>query len=159
MVVILNQILNMRNNIIRLALISVLAMVLLSCGKENKSLNISGDWKLSSAANLGTGIVVKSSDDLEITVYVSFETDGTFVLYQKLGDGKFRMYNGKWQLSGNMLTGQYADNTKWGSGYAVTVEDNGSTLVMAPSESPESVLQYTKTAIPSSVTSEAIAGM
>lgn len=151
----------MKNVIVRLAVISALLVAMASCGgKDDKRLDITGEWKLSSAANLGPGVIVKSSDDVEVTVYLSLSSDGKFVLYQRIGDGRFRMYDGTWQLSGTMLTGKYGDSkqTPWGSGYIVSLEDGGNTLVMVPESFEQNVMHYGKASIPSSVKDEALAG-
>lgn len=98
-------------------IIAAALCLLTSCKKEmTLEEKFIGDWHCSA-----------TSVDAEI--YVSFSADKTFALYQQIGEGAFRVYNGTWSLEGNRLGGQYNDGTRWGSEYDVTsADDNTLTL-------------------------------
>lgn len=108
------------------------AAFLASCGetgKTDKAANITGTWELidieiTKAAQLG---------DQTISVTITFNSDKTFAMTQKLGEGRAKDYTGTWSLSENILTGKYSDGKTFGGGsYHVSVE--GSTLTMTPAE-------------------------
>ena len=85
-----------------------------------------GDWHCTS-----------SSTDAEINV--TFTPEKTFVLYQQIGEGAFRVYNGIYVLSAGtgegaryVLSGEYNDGTPWGTTYELRSEDkNAFTLTAA----------------------------
>lgn len=66
---------------------------------------------------------------VDAEIYVTFDAEGTFALYQQIGEGAFRLYNGRWELAGTSLSGQYNDGTPWGASYeVVSPDDNTLTL-------------------------------
>ena len=60
-----------------------------------------------------------SSSDIPAEIYVTFSTENKFVLYQKIGDGSFRIFNGTYEIKTegeqNFLNGKYNDGTPWGA--------------------------------------------
>lgn len=101
--------------------------LLTSCEKElTMAEKLVGDWHCTS-----------TSTDAEI--YVTFTPEKTFVLYQQIGEGAFRVYNGTYVLSagtgegaGYVLNGEYNDGTPWGTTYEFRSEDkNAFTLTAA----------------------------
>lgn len=82
----------------------------------------------------------------EVGIYISFASDGTFELYQKLSSEGFELRRGKWTLAGNVLSGTYNDGEEWASAYSVTVTGNALTLI-SQSESAETGV-YQKCEIP-----------
>lgn len=102
--------------------------MLASCEKVNDGTEtpaendpIVGDWHCTSSA-------------IDAEIYVSFNADKTFVLYQQIGDGAYRVYNGTYDLQGQeggstqTLTGTYNDGSSWGSGYELVMGENSMTL-------------------------------
>lgn len=97
--------------------------LLTSCEKELKfPEKLYGDWFCQSTSLSGT----------EVSVYVSFNGD-SFILYQKIGEGAYRVYNGTYTLttgttsdgvSGYILSGVYNDGTAWGADYIVESSSN-----------------------------------
>lgn len=86
-------------------------LMLTSCEKfKSVEKKIIGDWHCSSTA-------------IEAEIYVTFEADETFVLYQQITQGAFRVYNGTYQIrasedgSKDILSGEYNDGTPWGAEY------------------------------------------
>lgn len=95
--------------------------------------SICGEWR-------GTGLSVDAG------IYVDFNSDGTFELYQKLTDEEFELRRGTWKIAGNILSGSYNDGEPWACSYQATVSGNALTLV-AQSEGSETNV-YAKTEIP-----------
>ena len=83
-------------------------------------------------------------------VYVSFEEDGDFDLYQMLGEGRYRHYTGSWSIEGDILSGTYADGSAWGSSYKMSFSGNDSMTLTAQNGSEE-VVTYSRESIPSEV--------
>ena len=92
--------------------------LLTACEKEpTMAEKLIGDWHCTAA-----------STDAEI--YVTFRAEKTFTLYQQIGEGAFRVYNGTYVLSagtgegaGYVLSGKYNDGTPWGTSYELKSED------------------------------------
>lgn len=90
-----------------------------SCKKEmTLAEKIVGDWHCQA-----------TSVDAEI--YVTFTAEGTFALYQKIGEGAFRLYNGTYTLAGTVLSGKYNDGSAWGASYEVTSSDSDTLTLTA----------------------------
>ena len=95
--------------------------LLTSCEKQlNFPEKLIGDWYCHSTSLTST----------DAHIYVTFHSD-TFVLYQKIGEGGYRIYNGSYTLTPNtaadgsyILTGEYNDGTPWGSEYVVESSSN-----------------------------------
>ena len=98
---------------------------------------IVAEWHLVSMSGL--------SDSAVPQVYVEFASDMWFELYQKVGDGRYRKYEGYYTLSGSTVTGQYMDGKKWGSDYKVSFEDGK--LVMTAQNGSAEVCKYEKKAL------------
>ena len=83
--------------------------------------------------------------------------DMTFELYQKIGEGAHRLYNGTWELDEDtaMLTGKYNDGAAWGSGYTVTLSEDGNSMTLTSSKD-DSAQVYRKENIPSEVKEKAV---
>lgn len=103
------------------ALYIILAAICMftSCKKEmTLAEKIVGDWHCQA-----------TSVDAEI--YVTFTAEGTFALYQKIGEGAFRLYNGTYTLAGTVLSGKYNDGSAWGASYEVTSSDSDTLTLTA----------------------------
>ncbi len=123
--------------------------------KVETPLTVEGEWELT---NIETRAVKIGSDEVE--VYLSFEADRTFEIFQIIGSGRYRRYTGTWTLGGTTLSGKYSDGSSWGSIYAVELADNTLTLTSTASSASTAdkkteVEVYTRTAIPSAVRKDA----
>lgn len=97
---------------------------------------IAGSWHLTSANYTG------------IDVWLSFETSGSFILYQKNSEEAFyNKFTGTFTVEGDKLSGTYSNGDKWNATYTAKVSVSTLTLT-ADGES----LDYTKDDIPSRVT-------
>lgn len=96
-----------------------------SCKKEEKTLDVKGEWELTEVKMATKSALVGAET---VTVYLNLAEDGSFAMYQMVGDGRFVAFSGSWKLAGSTLSGTYADGTGWASSYEVSVEK--STLTM-----------------------------
>ena len=70
-----------------------------------------------------------STFSVKAEIYVTFTAEKTFNLYQQIGEGAYRLYNGTWSLDGSTLSGKYNDGTSWATSYEVaSADDNTFTL-------------------------------
>lgn len=108
----------MKKFISNLIFATFVALGLASCSKTDKNLEkLSGEWYWQ-----GTEAGV------ELEVYVAFEKDNTFDLFQKIGEGAFRHYTGTFTYDGKALSGVYSDKTAWMYSYEVVLEGDNLTL-------------------------------
>ena len=91
---------------------AVLTLAAVSCGKKDKeeAVSIDGCWELTKVEQTKAAHV----GDVTVDVYVQFE-QGAFVLYQRIGDGRYSRFEGSYLLGKNKeLTGTYAGGKAWG---------------------------------------------
>ncbi|MGN1233209.1 MAG: S8 family serine peptidase [Candidatus Cryptobacteroides sp.] len=120
----------------------ILATAVSACNKEEQENDpVAGSWHLMTVTNI---------DISDIDVYLSFE-QGNFTLYQKVGEGRYRKYDGTYFVEGNTLRGSYSGGEKFGSDYRVQRDKDRLTLT---SDSGESSI-YTLSQIPDEVTGNA----
>lgn len=133
------------------AVIFAAALTLSSCSKKEKKQNrLIGEWNI---VSLSTKSAVIGSQTVD--VYLSFDGDGTFVIYQKTSDAQqyYSKFSGTWSLSGSVLSGFYADGSKLANDYDVTVSDGN--LTLASKSTPSEVSVFKKAVIPDNVKSTA----
>lgn len=133
------------------ALITLAALVLLSasCGKEDKTVKIAGEWNIVSIETKTASIGSQSID-----VYISFMEDGQFMLWQKTGSGRYEKFTGSWTLSSDVLSGTYSDGSAWANDYDVSL--SGNTLTLSSRTAPSEISVYQRTSIPEEVLSGSI---
>lgn len=123
-----------------------LAALMVGCSNENegvkRSIDIVGGWHC-------------TPEEFDADIYVDFIEDGSFDLYQRVGQGRSRHYAGTWTVERNILSGSYADGTPWGSSYSVAKLDDSSISLTAQNGSME-VMVYRKEAIPDNVKQESV---
>lgn len=120
-------------------MLSVLAIS--GCKKENKAAGhaakLVGEWKC-------------TPEEIDAEIYVCFDADGSFELYQKIGDGRHRRYTGVWEIEGKMLSGKYSDGSSWGSSYEIRFI-NAETLVLTAQNGSAEEHTYFREPVPSEV--------
>jgi uncharacterized protein (TIGR03066 family) len=133
----------MKKLLIMLAALTLICVT--GCKKENKKVDyksaIVGQWHCAPA-------------DMDADIYVEFEKEGNFSLYQQVGEGRYRKYTGSWTCEGNTLSGVYTDGTPWGSSYQM--ELNADTLTMTALNGSNEVMTYVKQSIPDEVLEDCI---
>ena len=139
-----------------LAMMFILALT--SCGNEPDGpapRPIPGDLK---------GIVDEwalatwSNAEVTFNVYIDFNEDGTFSMYQQVYSLDYVLYEGTYSLSDDILTGMYSDGQSWACGYKVdiTVDNDGAKLMTLFSQEDQSISSvYSNTTIPEEVKAEA----
>lgn len=97
-----------------------------------------GEWH-------STSIAVKGD------LYLGFTEDGKFELYQKIGEGSYRLYRGTWNIDENtgVLSGKYNDSEAWASSYKVEFKDGSMTFTSTDASAEKS--SYEKGTIPAEV--------
>lgn len=127
-----------------------LAFVSCNKGDTDKALAISGEWQL-----CGVETKVAEIGGVIVDVYLKFAGDGSFELYQMVGQGRFRYRSGSYSLSGSELSGKYSDGTAWSASYEVSLD--GDSLRLSSIGSPlVETDSYVRCQIPQSVISEAV---
>ena len=82
-------------------------------------------------------------------IYLSFEENNTFELYQKIVEGAYRLYRGTWNLEEDLLTGKYNDGEDWAAAYQISID--GKTLTMTSQNDASEVSVYEKKEISATV--------
>lgn len=124
----------------RILLIISAVLLLASCGKDGKKKTTAeylyGEWHSTSISVTGD-------------VYISFTDDMKFEMFQKIGEGAYRLYRGSWNVEEDLLTGRYNDGEDWASAYRITVDDKSLTMTSMNDAAEEST--YKRAEIPESV--------
>lgn len=132
----------------RIILFAVLVMMVSACGDKGgdskKGLDITGQWEL---IDIETKVV--HIGEAEIEVYIEFNKDNTFNLWQMIGAGRFEKMTGTWILNQNVLSGKYSDGKAWGANYEVGIESGN--LVMTETKQDIQTYIYRKCTIPSDI--------
>lgn len=128
----------------RIIIATIAALLLAGCGNNEKpvALDVTGQWEL-----IGLETKAIQIGDEKIEVYMDLKADKTFQLWQKLGEGRYRNYNGTWALTESTLTGKYSDGKEWGSAYEVSRE--GDNLIMKETKTGTETYTYKSCVIPS----------
>lgn len=124
----------------RILLIISAVLILASCGKDGKKKTTAdylyGEWHSTSISVTGD-------------VYINFTDDMKFEMFQKIGEGAYRLYRGSWNVEEDLLTGRYNDGEDWAAAYTVTVDDRSLTMISTNDAAEKST--YTRTEIPEDV--------
>lgn len=89
-------------------------------------------------------------------IWISFGADGTFEMYQKIGQGPYWHSKGEYTADPvtGILTGVYSDRYPWK--YSYKVEAGTGTLQMAAVEIEGHTVTYTREAIPAEVRDKSV---
>ena len=129
--------------IFSLAMLMLLALI--GCGEKEggKGVKVAGEWQL----------VQWNDATPEFKVYIDFNADGTFEMYQQVWSFDYELYTGKYVVTGDVMTGTYADGSNWACGYKVNVVDGQLTMYSQEDQSVTSL--YEKCTIPEEIKAEA----
>lgn len=116
------------------------AMFVLAGCKEKDEVqhNIVGEWYYSDQ---------ESGQDIEI--FVAFNIDRTFDLYQKIGEGYPRHLSGTYEVDRTLVSGMYSDRTPWASDYNVSFVDGN--MIMTSTAVEGYSVRYLKKRIPDEI--------
>ena len=130
-------------NPLGLACIFLSLLMSISCSKE-KMPDITGEWKLD---NIST---VTKGNTYSINVYLEFDADGTFSIWQQRQEGRYEYYHGEWTTKNDSIYGTYDDGKPWGSGSYKATSKKGNLMLTAQNGTGE-VTTYVRTSIPEEV--------
>ena len=75
-------------------------LLIAGCGNKEEKKNLDelliGEWH-------STSLSISDAYTYAGEVYIGFNADKTFDLYQKIGEGAFRLYRGSWNIDGDVL--------------------------------------------------------
>ena len=131
------------------SLLMLVAVAFTGCEKENNPNGpagkgaLSGEWMLTSW----------SEAEPEFNVYIDFNDDNTFEIYQQVWSFDYELYTGTYTITGDIVTGVYADGSNWACGYKF--ENSGNTLTMYSQEDKSVTSVYEKCVIPAEIKAEA----
>lgn len=136
-----------------MAVVMPLMFFLESCDKNPEDtgatgLDISGEWQLKTVSS------IEQSEGLSI--YIDFDPEGSFVLFQKVGEGRYRYYEGIYSIDGDVLDGKYSDGHNFAVQYKVRKEKSGERLVLVPLSGEPREREYDAVTIPYEVRKEAV---
>ena len=80
-----------------------------------------GEWQLKT----WTGETPQDFD-----IYLSFDADNTFEIYQRLAEVKYQKFTGSYQVQNDVLSGKYSGGKNFGSTYDISFNESGSTLTL-----------------------------
>lgn len=132
-------------------LLAVLGAALIpACGSGDKGPQpvgpIAGEWRLASWN------ADSEAPAAAFEVYISFNADKTFDLYQKITTVRFEHLTGTYALVGSTLTGKYSDEQEFGGApYEVSFDAQGNTMTLVSDSSVGEVQVYVRESIPASV--------
>ena len=113
-------------------------------GKKDNS-KIVGEWRIESWDNM----------EPSFDVYIAFNEDGTFDIYQQVYSLDYVMYDGDYTVSGNKLSGVYHDGTPWKCNYIGSVSEDGNTMTLVSDQLNPVTCVYEACVIPDDVIEEA----
>ena len=122
-----------------LYIFTIAVLALTGCKKEDQPTlkdKICGEWR---------GVELTA----DAGIYISFSSNGTFELYQKLDSEGFELRRGQWNLDGDVISGTYNDQEAWATSYKVSVV--GESLTLVAQYGTEETNVYVKTTIPDGV--------
>ena len=94
-------------------------------------------------------------EDAKYRVYIDFNDDNTFTIYQQVYSLNYVMYTGTYTLSGSTLSGVYDDGSVWKTDYQAAITNEGTLLSLTSIEEVSTVGVYSTTVIPEDVKVEA----
>ena len=123
----------------KLYIMAAALIAAVSCQKDGDRVleQISGEWHYSATES---GV----AED----IYVAFSEDGTFEIYQKIGEGPYWYSTGDYKLDAEsmVLSGVYTDRYPWKYTYKISVSDK--TLTMTAVEQDGHSVTYARESIP-----------
>ena len=134
-----------------IAALALLCLVTTACPDDPKDdpINIVGEWQLSQITTKAT------IGGQTVDVYIAFQEGGSFEMYQMLGTGRYRKFEGTWTLLEKVLSGSYTGGATWASSYNVEMDEGHTTLTLTSLDGDETDI-YRKQAIPEDVKNSAL---
>lgn len=136
---------------ISIAALMLLCLITTGCPDKpvEEPFSVTGEWQLSQISTKA------SIGGQTVDVYVAFNEDGSFELYQMIGTGRYRKFTGTWSLLEKVLSGSYTGGGKWASDYNVELDEARTTMTLTTLDGSETTV-YRKQAIPADVKENAL---
>lgn len=128
------------------------AFAIIACGEKADPENENqGSEPVATLSSQIIGEWHSESLQIDADIYMAFAQDGTFELYQQIGDGAHRLYRGTWSINEEkaILSGKYNDGNNWAASYSVTLDKDTLTLTSDNDTKEKSI--YKKETIPAEV--------
>lgn len=135
----------MFENMKRAALLMFAVAAVLSCNKTTTEDPVDPEGWTTNGSPVGTWCLSSWNETEQAEVYMSFASDGTFELYQRVYSPYYEYYDGTWTQADGELSGTYSDGVEWGP-YYVSYRDDEMRLVHSADE--EDVSYFVKGDIP-----------
>ena len=135
------------------SLVALMFVGLTACNGESKEAPAEGLDKIVNEWVLATW----GGENAEYTVYIDFNEDNTFAIYQQVYTLNYEMYAGTYSISGNTLSGVYSDGSAWKCDYIASMNADGTVLTLVSNETESTTGVYDVTVIPEDVKAEATA--
>ena len=135
------------------SLVMLLVVALTGCKKSNNDGPAGGG---DNGALSGEWMLVSWNDAApEFNVYIDFNSDGTFEMYQQVWSFDYEYFAGDYTITDDIVTGTYADGSNWLCGYKF--DRKGDVLTMYSQEDTSVVSVYERCEIPAEIKEEATA--
>uniref|UniRef100_UPI00405755F4 hypothetical protein n=1 Tax=Alistipes sp. TaxID=1872444 RepID=UPI00405755F4 len=136
---------------------ALVALLVVACKPNPNSGSGSTDkikW-LNEGKICGEWVMTKHADkETEIQVYIAFNEDSSFDLYQRVYSVVWLHYKGTFTLEGTTLSGVYSDGKAWGSRYTVSYAEAPNRIRLTSLDNKSEVAIYTEQAIPEYILDE-----
>lgn len=86
-------------------------------------------------------------------IYVSFNDNGTFDLYQRLYSPVYEHLTGSWTLNEGLLSGTYEDGEPWHADYNVLIRSTGNEMILTATYNADDKATYVRAEIPDEILS------
>lgn len=117
-------------------------------GGGNDAKDLVGEWD----------IVSWCDAEPVFNVYIDFNEDGTFEMYQQVYSLTYELYTGSYTVADGVVNGSYSDGEAWKCGYKATFgsDANGAKQLTLVSQDEANITSvYASTTIPEEVKNEA----
>ena len=101
-----------------------------------------GEWELTDW---------NDSSDNPMRVYLRFNENNTFDMYQRIYSAIWVHYTGTFTLNGSLLKGVYSDGESWSADYDIAYSDEPLRIRLTNVDNSDDVSIYSSTAIPDSI--------
>ena len=144
----------------KILFISLFALLGVACNPDNGTTNggqtSNGSWS-NEGSPIGEWSLTKwnNSTDLPFGVYIRFNEDNTFDMYQHTYTVLWVHYKGTFTLNGTTLSGVYSDGEKWASDYTIAYMESPKQIRLTKKSDSNDEGIYSATTIPVEVIDEA----
>ena len=92
--------------------------------------------------------------DADVDIYIDFDKEGKFVIYQRTESLEFTVFNGTYTIDEekSIVSGVYNDGTPWLTSYNYVVDEENKLLTLTSVATPSEVAVYEESEVPASAT-------